>query len=92
MSSFLHRADVADPGIGSLPGQEPIRAKRSMSDSRRTCMVATPTVSFLPEAQICFSDAMLASAQSSRMMILRMIRWTWSSHDVSRILHVLINL
>ena len=35
MSSFLHRADVADPGIGSLPGQEPIRAKRSMSDSRQ---------------------------------------------------------
>ena len=62
MSSFLHRADVADPGIGSLPGQEPIRAKRSMSDSRH--MVATPTVSFLPEAQICFSNAMLTSAQS----------------------------
>ena len=35
VSSFLHRADVADPGIGSLPGQEPIRAKRSMSDSRQ---------------------------------------------------------
>ena len=35
MSSFLHRADIADPGIGSLPSQEPVGAKRSMSDSRQ---------------------------------------------------------
>ena len=73
MSSFLHRADVADPGIGSLPGQEPIRAKRSMSDSRH--MVATPTVSFLPEAQICWTAAMcwpLRNQLSQSMMISRM--------------------
>ena len=35
MSSFLHRADVADPGIGSLLSQEPVGAKRSMNDSRQ---------------------------------------------------------
>ena len=35
MSSSLHRADVADRRIGSLPSQEPVRAKSSMSDSRQ---------------------------------------------------------
>ena len=35
MSSSLHRADVADRRIGSLPCQEPVGAKRSMSDSRQ---------------------------------------------------------
>ena len=34
MSSSLHRADVADRRIGSLPSQEPVAAKRSMRDSR----------------------------------------------------------
>ena len=35
MSSSLHRADVADRRIGSLPSQELVRAKGSMSDSRQ---------------------------------------------------------
>ena len=34
-SSFLHRADVADRRIGSLPCQKPVGAKSSMSDSRQ---------------------------------------------------------
>ena len=35
MSPSLRRADVADRRIGSLPCQEPVGAKSSMSDSRQ---------------------------------------------------------
>ena len=34
-SSISHLADSADAGIGSLPSQESVRAKRAMNDSRQ---------------------------------------------------------
>ena len=34
-SSTLHLADIADAGIGSLPSQESVRAKKAMNDSRQ---------------------------------------------------------
>ena len=93
MSSFLHRADVADPGIGSLPGQEPIRAKRSMSDSRQ-CMPGSHVAGVVrARSSDLASGAPLPRAcqlplrNQALMMILRMIRWTWSSSESCSFFH-----